>query len=395
MKLDSNRLAYVADHVDAYVNAGKIPCAAVLIRQGSDTEYCHVSGFADVERNQAATRETLFRIYSMTKPITSVALLMLYERGCFQLDDPVAKHIPAWADKEVYVGGEGDDLKTVPCESPMTIQHLMTHTSGLTYGFMRNHPIDALYRKAGLEREQRRTLKDLIDGLAKVPLLFQPGTKWSYSVATDVLGYLVEHFSGQPFDEFIRQNVTAPLGMRDTGFSVPTSTKSRLAACYSHSNDGYTLQDDPTTSRYLTHPTFFSGGGGLVSTLDDYMTFARNLMDDRPKGAPELLSPATAGFMASNHLPNNADLADMGQAVFSETSFEGVGFGLSGSVVINPAKSAVLDFAGSYGWGGAASTYFWNDPANDISTVFMTQLLPSSTWPIRRELKVLVNQALR
>ena len=365
----------------------------MVVHKGS-TPFYYKTGLADVERKVPLTRDTIFRIYSMTKPITSVALLMLYERGYFQLDDPVAKHIPSWQDMSVYRSGSKDQMETDPCESPMTIKHLMTHTSGLTYGFMNNHPVDALYREMRLENGKDRTLQTLIDGLAKVPLLFQPGTRWSYSVATDVLGFLVEHFSGLTFDEFIKTEITKPLDMHDTGFCVPASETSRLAACYNHTPNGYKLQDDPTQSSYLTQPTFLSGGGGLVSTIDDYTKFAQNLLGHRPNGTPPLLGAKTVEFMASNHLPGNVDLAAMGQRVFSETSFEGVGFGLSGSVVIDPPTSSVIDSVGCYGWGGAASTYFWNDPVEDLSTVFMTQLLPSSTWPIRRELKVLVNQAL-
>ena len=392
--LAEGRFQNVCTHIDQYVEQGKIPCAAVLITHKGDNQFFYATGLADQERKVSVARDTIFRIYSMTKPITSVALLKLYERGCFQLDDPVAKHIPSWADMGVYQSGEGEDMQTEPCSEPMTIKHLMTHTSGLTYGFMNNHPVDAHYRKMRLENGEGQTLATLMDGLAKVPLLFQPGTRWSYSIATDVLGYLVEHFSGKRFDDFLRDEITGPLGMADTGFCVSDQSKSRLAACYNHHPEGYRLQDDPTTSRYLSQPTFLSGGGGLVATIDDYNTFAQNLLGHRKEGVEPLLGAKTVEYMASNHLPGGVDLAAMGQRVFSETSFEGVGFGLSGSVVIDPPTSSVIDSAGCYGWGGAASTYFWNDPVEDISTVFMTQLLPSSTWPIRRELKVLVNQML-
>ena len=392
--LSDDRFQYVCDHLDRYVGVGRIPCAAVLITHKGNDQLFYATGYADQERKAKVSRDSIFRIYSMTKPITSVALLKLYERGHFQLDDPVAKHIPAWENLRVYVSGEGDDMETTACDEPMTIKHLMTHTSGLTYGFMNNHPVDELYREMRLENGEGQTLDSLINGLARVPLLFQPGTKWSYSIATDVLGYLVEHFSGQSFDEFLQEEITGPLGMQDTGFSVPDDSTNRFTACYNHHPDGYRLQDDPINSRYLSHPTFLSGGGGLVSTIDDYNAFAQNLLGHRQARVPPLLGAKTVEYMTSNHLPGNSDLAGMGQRVFSETSFEGVGFGLSGSVVIDPPTSSVTDSVGCYGWGGAASTYFWNDPKEDITTVFMTQLLPSSTWPIRRELKVLVNQLL-
>lgn len=392
--LSRHRLQYVSKHLDKYVDDGKIPSAAVLITHKGTDQFYYGTGRADVERNTPISRDTIYRIYSMTKPITSVALMILYERGCFQLDDPVAKHIPAWENIQVYKSGEGADMETVPCESPMTIKHLMTHTSGLSYGFMRAHPVDALYRSLQVEDASDRTLQTLVDTLAKVPVLFQPGTRWSYSVATDVLGYLVEHFSGMRFDEFLKAEITEPLNMQDTAFSVPEETRSRLGACYNHHPDGYRLQDDPAKSRYHTQPSYLSGGGGLVSTIDDYNMFAQNLLGHRHGAPKQILGTKTVEFMTSNHLPGGVDLAAMGQSVFSETSFEGVGFGLLGSVVVDPATSSVTDSKGCYGWGGAASTYFWNDPVEDLTTIFMTQLLPSSTWPIRRELKVLVNQAL-
>ena len=392
--LDTDRLQNISNHLDKYVADGKIPCAAVLVTHRGDQQFYYNTGHADVARGKPLTRDSIFRIYSMTKPITSVALMMLYERGCFQIDDPVSKHIPEWENLRIYKSGEGDSMETVPCEAPMTIKHLMTHTSGLTYGFMQNHPVDAKYRAMRLENGEGQTLKTLIEGLASVPLLFQPGSRWSYSIATDVLGYLVEHFSGQTFDRFLADEITGPLKMEDTGFSVPLDSVDRLTACYNHHPDGFRLQDDPPDSRYLKQSSFLSGGGGLVSTIDDYSAFAQNLLGHRQDGEKALLGRKTVEFMASNHLPGNVDLTAMGQRVFSETSFEGVGFGLCGSVVIDPPTSSVTDSVGCYGWGGAASTYFWNDPTEDLSTVFMTQLLPSSTWPIRRELKTLVNQAL-
>ena len=392
--LSRHRLQYVSRHLDKYVESGKLPSAAVLITHKGTDQFYYETGLADVKRNIPITRDTIYRIYSMTKPITSVALMMLYEQGCFQLDDPVSKHIPSWENLQVYKDGEGDEMRTVACESPMTIKHLMTHTSGLTYGFMRSHPVDALYRSLQVEDATDRTLATLVDSLSKVPLLFQPGTQWSYSVSIDVMGYLVEHFSGKRFDDFLRDAITNTLGMHDTGFSVSETSKQRLGACYSHHPNGYQLQDDPSDSRYHSQPSYLSGGGGLVSTIDDYNRFAQNLLGHRHGAPKSLLGAKTVEYMTQNHLPGNVDLAAMGQRVFSETSFEGVGFGLIGSVVIDPATSSVIDSEGCYGWGGAASTYFWNDPVEDITTIFMTQLLPSSTWPIRRELKVLVNQAL-
>lgn len=387
------RLKRVTSHLEQYIAEGKLPSASCLVLARGEEAYYHCCGYADVERKVPMRRDHVVRIYSMTKPITSVALLQLYEKGLFQLDDPVVKYISEWADMPVYECGEGTNIQTAPITEAMTIKHLLTHTSGLTYGFMRDHPVDRMYRERQVDREHGRTLRTMIESLADIPLRFQPGSRWSYSVATDVCGYLVELLSGQRFDDYITEHVTTPLGMVDTGFSVNPDSANRLAACYSHTPTGMRLQDDPTTSRYLNTPTFFSGGGGLVSTIDDYARFAGFLLD--PSSTSEtILSPKTIEYLSQNHLPGGVDLAAMGQRVFSETSFEGVGFGLGVSVVVDPAASSVLDSVGAYGWGGAASTYFWVDPVEHYTAIFITQLLPSSTWPIRRELKTLVNQAL-
>ena len=275
----------------------------------------------------------------------------------------------------------------------MTIKHLLTHTSGLTYGFMNEHPVDAMYRRQQVTGDG--TLSDMVAKLAKIPLKFSPGTQWNYGVSTDVCGYLVEHFSGQALDEFVADRITGPLGMRDSGFHVKPERADRLAACYQHTGPGaYRLQDDPEGSRYHTRPTFFSGGGGMVGTIDDYYRFALMLRGKGELDGVRLLSRKTVEYMTMNHLPGNCDLAAMGQPVFSETSYEGIGFGLGFSVVVDPAAASVLDSPGDYAWGGAASTYFWVDPVEDLIVIFTTQLLPSSAYPIRRELKTLVYQAL-
>ena len=389
------RLSRIGEHLDKYIKAGKLPCASVLITRNGSEVYYYESGYADVEREEPISRDTVFRFYSMTKPITSVALLTLYEKGLFQLDDPVSRHIPSWGDLKVYESGEGTSLKTQPLQEPMTIKHLLTHTSGLTYGFMQNHPVDAMYRDRKVGGGDDRTLDDMIASLAEIPLLFQPGSQWHYSVATDVCGYLVQHFSGQPLDEYIAETILEPLFMLDSGFHVDLMSRDQLAACYSHHPDGFKLQDDPKTSGYHRRPSYLSGGGGMVGTIDDYMNFACMLLGFDDLGEDLfILGPRTRRYMHANHLPGGADLAAMGQSVFAETSFAGVGFGLGVSVVIDPRASSVLDSVGAAGWGGAASTYYWIDPVENLAVVFMTQLLPSSTFPIRRELKTLVNQAL-
>ena len=394
--MSEERLARIAGHIDHYVEEGRFPGAACLVSRGGEEAFFHATGLRDVEREVPVSRDTVFRLYSMTKPITSVALMMLYEEGRFQLDDPVSKYIEAWSDLEVFAGGDEERYLTCKPDAPMTIKHLLTHTSGLTYGFMNEHPVDVMYGRARVTgSDSGGTLNDTIEKLARIPLKFAPGTQWNYGVSTDVCGYLVEQFSGQALDEFVAEHIAAPLGMVDSGFHVRSGTEDRFAACYQYvAPASYRLQDDPQSSRYLERPTFFSGGGGMVGTIDDYHRFAKMLLGKGQLEGTRLLGRKTLEYMASNHLPGNCDLAAMGQPVFSETPYEGIGFGLGFSVVIDPAAANVLDSPGEFAWGGAASTYFWVDPVEELIVVFMTQLLPSSTYPIRRELKTLAYQAL-
>ena len=391
----NDRLQRVGDHIESYVQQGKIPCGVCLVHRFGQEAYFHSAGYSDIENETAVERDSVFRIYSMTKPITSVALMMLYEQGKFQLDDPVAKYVPAWKNMTVYESGTGSSMKSRPVSTPLTIKHLLTHTSGLTYGFMSNHPVDSIYRERKVQGgDETSTLADMMQRLADVPLLYEPGTQWRYSVATDVCGYLVQLFSDRDLDQFVKEAICDPLGMQETDFCVFSDSANRLAACYTYSPGGIQLQDAQAGSRYLKRPSFFSGGGGMVSTVDDYQRFAQMLLNKGELDGVRLLGRKTVEYMTSNHLPGNVDLAAMGQPVFSETSFAGIGFGLGFSVVIDPPTASVLDSVGEYAWGGAASTYFWVDPVESLTVVFMTQLLPSSTWPIRRELKTLVYQAI-
>ena len=388
-----DRLGRIAAHIDGYVEEGKYPGAMCLVSRGGEEAFFHRTGLADVKRGRSMERDAVLRLYSMTKPITSTALMMLYEEGRFQLDDPVARHIESWADLEVFDRGDEERFVTGKPTAPMTIKHLLTHTSGLTYGFMNAHPVDAMYRRTQVTGNG--TLADMVSKLASIPLKFSPGTQWSYGVSTDVCGYLVEHFSGMALDEFVAERITGPLGMKGSGFHVQPGGTDRLAACYEFAGPAaYRLQDDPEKSRYHTRPTFFSGGGGMVGSIDDYHTFARMLLGRGELDGVRLLGRKTVEYMTTNHLPGNCDLAAMGQPVFSETSYEGIGFGLGFSVVVDPAAANVLDSPGEFAWGGAASTYFWVDPVEELIVVFTTQLLPSSCYPIRRELKTLVYQAL-
>jgi CubicO group peptidase (beta-lactamase class C family) len=345
--------------------------------------------------------DTLWRLYSMTKPVTSVAAMMLYEEGAFELTDPVARFIPSFADARVYTGGSDQKPATVPAAGPVRIWHLLTHTAGLTYGFHRVHPADALYRAAGFEWAwpPGMDLAGACDVWAGIPLLFQPGAEWNYSVATDVLGRVVEVASGQRLDDFFSTRIFGPLRMNDTGFYAGEQQAGRLAALYGRGRDGRAARLDAFGEAARTPPSMLSGGGGLVSTAADYHRFTQMLLHraDSPAGELDgvrLLSPRTVAYMARNHLPGGVDLETYGRPLFAEAPFRGVGFGLGFAVVIGPVAGKVVCSAGELSWGGAASTAFWIDPGEELTVSFFTQLLPSSTYPIRSQLRQLVYQSL-
>jgi len=341
--------------------------------------------------------DTIFRIYSMTKPITSVAFMMLFEEGRVALDEPVHKYIPEWKDLGVFVAGIAPAFLTRPPARPMLIVDLLRHTSGLTYAFQQRSNVDAAYREAKIgEIEKAGTLETMIEDLGKIPLEFSPGEAWNYSVATDVIGYLIGKISGQPFEQFLKQRILNPLGMSDTDFQVPPEKAHRLAACYSADvkAGNFTLQDDPKTSSFLSPPSLVSGGGGLCSTAADYLTFCRALINGGELGGVRLLGPKTLQLMTSNHLPGGVDLPAMSRSLFSEATYNGIGFGLGFAVTMEPAKTLIPGSAGEYSWGGAATTSFWIDPAEELIAIFMTQVLPSSAYPLRRELRTLVYSAI-
>lgn len=387
-----NRLDAFLDR--KYIAPGRIPCAQVQVTRKGELVHEIVLGMADRERGKRAERDTLYRIYSMTKPITSVAFMMLVEEGLVALDDPVARFIPEWKDLGVFAAGVGPFLST-PVARPMQMVDLLRHTSGLTYGFQNRTNVDAAYRKRKIADPNGLDMDGFVSELAKIPLEFSPGEAWNYSVSTDVLGVLVERISGVPFQRFLQERIFGPLGMTDTGFSVREDQKARFAACYNATpKGGLDLQDDPETSPYLTTPSFHSGGGGLVSTADDYMKFCRMLVNGGELDGRRLIAPRTLKLMASNHLPGGQDLTGLSRSLFSEATNVGVGFGLGFAVTFDPVKAMLPSSPGEFYWGGAASTAFWIDPVEDIAVVFMTQVLPSSTYAIRRELRTLVYSAL-
>ena len=392
--LSSARLELMKPWIQTYLDTGKLPGATIFVARHGRAVYCETFGLRDMEANQPMQTDTILRIYSMTKPITAVALLMLYEEGRFQLDDPVADFIPGFKDLRVYVSGERDDIVTEPLCQPMTLHHLLTHTSGLTYGFGDEGPIPKLYQTHHTDfDDQDGPLEVVVERLAQIPLQFQPGKRWNYGVSFDVLGRVVEVISGQPLDRFFQERIFQPLNMVDTGFTVPQDRIRRFAALYERTEEkNLSLLEAPGNSTLVDTVETFSGGGGLVSTLGDYFRFTEMMRCKGELDGERLLGRKTVEYMTCNHLPG--DLADMGQPVFTETSYEGIGFGLGVSVMLDPARAKVMGSPGEYAWGGYASTAFWVDPREDMTVIFLTQLIPSSAYPIRRELRVLTYQAL-
>jgi len=387
-----------------YIDAGKIPGALTVVYRRGELAHLSTLGTADVERGLPVREDTIYRIYSMTKPITSVAFMQLVEQGLVALDDPVHRHIPEWKDLGVYQAGLMETFRTTPPERPMLIVDLLRHTSGLTYGFQQSTNVDAAYRKLGIgELERHGTLDEMVQKLSGVPLDFSPGAAWNYSVSTDVIGYLVGKISGMGFDEYLRTRIFEPLGMVDTDFYVHSGKESRFAACYASGALGPAaaaqtparmfLLDNPEKSAYLQPPAMLSGGGGLVSTASDYLLFCRMLLNGGTLDGVQILSPKTIELMTLNHLPDGKDLPALSRSLFSEATFNGIGFGLGFSVILDVAKVMTPASVGNYSWGGAASTYFWIDPTEELICIFMTQLLPSTTYPIRRELATLVYSA--
>ncbi|MFL2763036.1 MAG: serine hydrolase domain-containing protein [Dehalococcoidia bacterium] len=420
--LSEERLNKITKHIaENYINTNKYIGTLTAIYKNDNIAFLDIQGLQDRERNIPLKRDSIFRIFSMTKPITSVAMMILYESGKFQIDDPVHKFIPLWKNLKVYKSGKYPDFKTTATLNTMTIKDLLSHQSGLTYGFQMKSEIDKAYREIGIGRMEslntNQSLADMITALKDVPLEFNPSTAWNYSVATDVLGHLIEIISGKSFDDFLKENIFNKLGMKDTDFFVPKEKLNRFTANYlfnmgepmdssgtlplrkvdrhSIESGNPILIDDPLMSLYNRKPSFLSGGGGLVSTLDDYMNFATMLLHNGEFKGQQILSKKTIDLMTSNHLEGNRDLLSSTHAnTASETTLAGIGFGLGFQILMNPAKNQINSSVGEYGWGGAASTTFWIDPSEELITIFLTQLIPSTTYNIRRELRTLVYSSL-
>ncbi|GAA2423215.1 serine hydrolase domain-containing protein [Streptomyces glaucus] len=393
--LDPKALDRLDRHFAHHVDEGRLPGFLVAVARGGRVAHLTVHGRRDLAAGLPVEPDTLWRIYSMTKPVTTVAALLLVEEGRLSLDDPVARHLPAFAHPRVYVGGSGPDTETRPADGPVLVRHLMTHTAGLTFGFYRTHPVDALYRAAGLESSVRpgADLAETVDLYASLPLQFEPGTQWNYSVASNVLGRVIEVVSGQPLDVFLAERVFGPLGMADAGFCVTDEQAGRLAELYGE-RDGGGVEPIPGLP-LRGRPRFLSGSGGMVASAHDVHRFMELLRRRGELDGTRLLAPETVDLMTRNHLPGGADLRAFGsRPAHDEPGNEGVGFGLGVSVVIDPDRTQAPSGLGTYGWSGVATTTFWVDPGRDLTVQFMTQLRPQSSHTVFPDLKRLVHEAI-
>lgn len=401
--MDQGRLERVKTWQQRYVDERKYAGSAVLIHQGGEESFFHAVGKRNLEEGLPFSRDTMVRIYSMTKPVTSLAIMMLLERGMFHLDAPVSDFIPEFSEMKALVPGATAIDQTEASRSP-TLHELLTHTSGLSYPFNPGVLPAAMDERELMFKPRQGSLAAMVAELASYPLAFQPGARWEYSVSIDVLGRVVEVVSGKSLGEFFRSEIFEPLGMQETGFRVPEGVGDRFASLYtplvgdamalnSAKSGGDTLR---LTDSYGGSPfetaDMMSGGGGLVGTIDDYMKFAEMLRQRGACGDGFIISPQTADFMMRNHLPG--DIASMGPQSFAEQPMEGMGFGLGGAVVLDPGRARCPGSVGDFSWGGMASTFFWVDPVLDLSVVFFTQLSPSSSYPSRAELKALVHGAV-
>jgi CubicO group peptidase (beta-lactamase class C family) len=387
--MSGERLARISELTQRYVDEGKLAGAVTLVARRGRIVHFDAVGAADLESGAPMRNDSLFRIYSMSKPVTAVAAMVLYEEGRFQLSDPISRFLPELANLEV----QAEDGTRSPARA-ITMQELLTHTAGFSYGFSPTDPVDALYREANLFG--RENLDAFVAGLAELPLRHPPGTRWHYSVASDVLGAVVERVSGQPFDAFLRERLFRPLGMHDTFFHVPEDKRGRLGTNHRWNRETQRLEVLPASGYPVyTDTTLFSGGGGLVSTAADYARFAEMLRRGGELNGARILGPKTVELMTRNHLPALVEPTGTGERPGLGTlgGFTGSGFGLGFGVVTDVPASRVIGSEGEYSWGGAAGTIFWVDPVEDLVVVGMIQLM-GSPWPLRNELKVLTYQAL-
>ena len=388
------RLKRISPWLKRYVDEKKLPFAHVAVLRKGQLAYSDFYGVRDIEEGSPVVEDGIYRIYSMTKLVTTVAALALYEKGAFQLDDTVDKFVDELKDARVFVSGRKDSINSVEAETPMTIRQLMNHTSGLTYGAFDPGPVGQLMRSGKIDfGNLEANLGDTVRRLASIPLCFQPGSQWRYGVSTDVLGYVIEVVTGKTLLQVFDELIFKPLNMNDTFFEVPINKVKKFCSLYTRTkSESLKLLECAGSSRFCKPVNMYSGGGGLISSMRDYLVFLEMIRCGGRYDDVQILGRKTVELMLRNHLPG--DMASMGQPTFSEMPMEGVGFGLGGAILLDPARAQILGSEGEFTWGGMASTAFWIDPKEELSVVFMTQLIPSSCYPIRRELRVLVYQAL-
>ncbi|MBA3896896.1 MAG: beta-lactamase family protein [Sphingomonadaceae bacterium] len=393
---DKARLRRIDAHIQAkYLDTGRYPHADLLIGCGDDIIHRWTAG--EARAGETLKDDAIFRIASMTKPVTSIAFMQLVEEGKIALADPVHRVLPEWRNIGVFISGGGNTpFVTRPTAAPMRMIDLLRHTSGLTYSFQERSNIDAAYRKTGLERFDGGDLEQLVATLAGIPLEFDPGTAWNYSVSTDVLGAIIQRIEGKSLDQVYRERVFDPLGMKDTHFQLPPEKADRFGDCYVYDPKTTKKLYDPggAASAWVRTPKLLSGGGGLVSTTADYHRFCRMLLGKGALEGARIVAPHTLALMTANHLPGDADLATLSKSLFSEAENAGVGFGLGFATMLSPAKAMVPGNAGEFYWGGMFSTGFFVDPVDDVIMIFMTQLMPSNAYPVRREIKTMLYAAL-
>ncbi|MHB8577111.1 MAG: serine hydrolase domain-containing protein, partial [Dehalococcoidia bacterium] len=395
--MSAERLKNIAGAFQKEIDKGNLPGVVVMIARKGRLVYSDAIGFQDKATGKPMTKDAIFRIYSMTKPIASVALMTLYEEGRFQIDDPASKFIPEFKGLRVFAGGTADEYETREPSREMTVRDLLMHTSGLVAGGNAT-PVGELYQRAELRGSSSEgTLAGMIAKLGQLPLHCDPGSAWNYGVSTDVVGYLCEVISGTRFDQFVQERVTGPLGMNDTGFHVPAGSLDRFAANHRRGETvgpSFTLIDRPdSSSAYASPRTYFSGAGGMVSTASDYLRFCTMLANGGELDGARVLGTRTLQFMTLNHLPGGSDLAGMGGRL-GETTLPGIGFGLGFAVLLDPTVAQIIGTPGEFYWGGAASTAFFVSPAEDLIMIFLTQLMPSSSYPFRREIRATIYSSI-
>jgi CubicO group peptidase (beta-lactamase class C family) len=400
MILSKEKLKKIEEYFNQTYVPENIPGFSVLVEQENNEIYYYETGLIDVNRKRNLNRDSIFRIYSMTKPITSISIMMLLEKGLINISDEVEKFIPEWEELSVYQSGSFENLITEPPKRKMIIKDLLMHRSGLTYDFEETSFVQKIYLKEEIKiarAKEKRSADQYIKKLADIPLAFSPGEYFNYSISTDILGFIIERITNMTLEDYFKKYIFEPLEMNDTFFQIPNNKIDRLATCYifDQTNDKYIVEDDFEKSSYREKPSCYSGGGGLLSTIDDYMKFCKLLQNKGATNNLNIIGSRTADFMMSNHLEKDIDLYDIAKGKWGTNIGKGVGFSLGGSVVIDPIKNMSLRSKDEFSWGGAASTQFWVDPKERISVVFMTQMLgnPLSN-EMREDLRTLVYQAL-